>query len=202
MIWRGRDAGQPGAEPDSGSQGGDADDTSSEDRRIESIFDAAERAAAEIRRDAEERARRYYEESKRRTDEIAAQRAREMTDLADALMQTARRVAQQSDQLRRALEEARRRMDPGLASNEKRATVSQPSPLPPPDEPSAPLQGAPVPVQQPATAAPAGDQVSQEASLLATQMAIAGSRRDEIARRLRDEFGVLDPTAILNEIDA
>lgn len=201
MIWRGSDAGQPGAEPAPGSQGGDADDPSSEDRRIESIFVAAERAAAEIRRDAEQRARRYYEESKRRTDEIAAQRAREMTDLADALMQTARRVAQQSDQLRRTLEEARRRMDPGSASNEKRATVSQPSP-PPPDEPSAPLQGPTAPVQQPATAAPAGEQVSQEASLLATQMAIAGSRRDEIARRLRDEFGVLDPTAILNEIGA
>jgi hypothetical protein len=33
-------------------------------------------------------------------------------------------------------------------------------------------------------------------------MAIAGSSRDDIARRLRDEFGVLDPTAILNEIGA
>ena len=44
--------------------------------------------------------------------------------------------------------------------------------------------------------------VPENARLVATQMTIAGSSRDEISRRLRDEFGILDPTAILNEIGA
>jgi hypothetical protein len=42
--------------------------------------------------------------------------------------------------------------------------------------------------------------VSEGARLLATQMAVAGSTRDEIAWRLREEFGIHDATAILDEI--
>jgi hypothetical protein len=42
--------------------------------------------------------------------------------------------------------------------------------------------------------------VSDGARLLATQMAVAGSSRDEIAYRLHEEFGIQDATAILDEI--
>jgi hypothetical protein len=38
------------------------------------------------------------------------------------------------------------------------------------------------------------------ARLLATQMAVSGSSRDEIAERLRTEFGIEDSTAILDAI--
>ena len=42
--------------------------------------------------------------------------------------------------------------------------------------------------------------VSEGARLLATQMAVAGSTRDEITQRLSDEFGIHDSTAILDQI--
>jgi hypothetical protein len=230
MIWRGRQEDYFGAEPQPGEPApGETrpnpavQSPGTLGARIDSIIDAAERAAAGIREDAEERARRYYEDSKRRADEMAAQRAREMTDLTDNLMRRARQVAQQSDQLITALEEAGRGVigsAPGFGSAQ--APTPEVAPPPPPqaapppardDQPVAapPPAAAPPSVQQPppaatrqaAPAAPAdAGQVSEGARLLATQMAIAGSSRKEIARRLRVEFGILDPTAILNEIEA
>ncbi len=70
----------------------------------------------------------------------------------------------------------------------------EPVSAPPPPEPHRP----PVP-QQPPPSDPA-PRVSDEARLLATQMAVAGSSRDEIALRLQEEFGIEDSTAILDEI--
>jgi hypothetical protein len=230
MIWRGRNEDYPPAEPPPGESPPNPagiEDPGTVGGRIESIIDAAERAAAGIGEDAEERARRYYEDSKRRADEMAAHRAREMSDLTDNLMQRARQVAQQSDQLITALEDAGRRMiggTPGFGSTQappQPEVAPPPAPppqaapppasndqppaasSPPPPPPAPPVQQAPPPAQRAPAAAPqnAGP-VSEGARLLATQMAIAGSSRDEISRRLRDEFGVLDPTAILNEIGA
>lgn len=44
-----------------------------------------------------------------------------------------------------------------------------------------------------------GSRVSEGALLLATQMAAAGSTRDEIARSLREDFGISDARGILDE---
>ena len=41
---------------------------------------------------------------------------------------------------------------------------------------------------------------SDEAMLRATQMAVAGSSRDEIGRTLEAEFGIDDPEPILGQI--
>lgn len=41
---------------------------------------------------------------------------------------------------------------------------------------------------------------SERARLLVTRMAVAGSTRDEISRRLRTELGIKDPGAVLDEI--
>src|SRR5919106_1104898 len=101
MIWRGRND----YPPDEGPVPGGAPDAESGPvgSRIESVIDAAERAAAGIRQDAEEWARRYLEDSRRKADEIAAHRVRELSDLTDTLMSRARAVAQQSDELIAAL---------------------------------------------------------------------------------------------------
>ena len=50
---------------------------------------------------------------------------------------------------------------------------------------------------RPAERQPALARVSEDARLLATQMAVAGSSRSEIERRLRDEFGIDDAGEIL-----
>jgi vacuolar-type H+-ATPase subunit H len=66
---------------------------------------------------------------------------------------------------------------------------------PAPEPPPAPTP-APPPVNQPGR----GPAASDGARLLAAQMAVAGSTRDEIETRLRDEFGIQDAAPILDGI--
>jgi hypothetical protein len=245
---------------------------------VESVLEAAERAAAGIRQDAEEWARRYLEESRRKADDLASERVQELSSLTETLMNRARAVAQQSDALLSALDDAGRRLvnsarpggnatgpdpyaqddaygrqpgpppagyapeqqapqpqavpasppppppppsippqDPGYQAPPQQASAPpQATPTPPPayfpgqaaQAPQAapsPVPPAPAPQGPPPPAPPAvGPQpdsgVSEGARLLATQMAVAGSTRDEIAWRLREEFGIHDATAILDEI--
>jgi hypothetical protein len=78
----------------------------------------------------------------------------------------------------------------------------QSAPEPPP--PPAPQQGSPPPPPPPPQPAgqPAagGATASDGARLLAAQMAVAGSSRQEIEARLRAEFGIEDATPILDGI--
>jgi vacuolar-type H+-ATPase subunit H len=86
----------------------------------------------------------------------------------------------------------------------------QPTPQaqPPQSSSPAPQQSAPQPPQDTAPAAPpppsgahsAATIPSDGARLLAAQMAVAGSSREEIETRLRDEFGIQDAAPILDGI--
>lgn len=78
-------------------------------------------------------------------------------------------------------------------------------------EPQAAPQPPPAPAQQPSAAPPpppqpigqqaaGGAPASDGARLLAAQMAVAGSSRQEIEGRLRDEFGIEDASPILDGI--
>jgi hypothetical protein len=67
--------------------------------------------------------------------------------------------------------------------------ASQPPPAPPPPSPI-----------KPSAPPSSGTAVSDGARLLAAQMAVAGSSREEIANRLRDEFGIQDAGPILDGI--
>ena len=254
--------------------------------RVESVLDAAERAAFSIREDAQVWARNYLEESKRKADEAASARMREISDLTDSLVSRARAVAQQSDELISAMDDAGRRVvgaatpgrnndaggypDDRLAEAAPAVEPTPPLQPPPPPEPAAqvqmpPVEQAPPPVQAPSPPPPAPAPIppaaapppaappaaearptqlpppppapepppaaapspsppprpvperptalpdtheaprpvgasSEGARLLATQMAVAGSSKDEIAWRLREEFGIEDSSAILAEI--
>jgi ElaB/YqjD/DUF883 family membrane-anchored ribosome-binding protein len=181
--------------------------------RIQSLIEAAEQAAAGIREEAEEAARTYLEEYRRRADALASERVQEISQLTDNLVSRARAVAQQSDELIAALDEAGRRV-----LGTKPAQTSPPEP--PVHTPPGPAQTVPFPAEAaasrpeppPAPAAPIAPPfpsassaaesvtVSEGARRLATQMAVAKCSRDEISRRLREEFGIQDSTAILNEI--
>lgn len=254
MIWRGRsdsDDVAPGEE----RYGPVGEDGASVGGRIESVLDAAERAAAGIREDAQEWAGRYLDESRRKADELASERIREISSLTDNLVARARAVAQQSDELIAALDDAGRRVlnnarpgppappapnppaaevapappaapppppaavpktqaerppapppqqavPPAPAPQAPPPQAAPPQPPPPPreapaPEPPAPEPPTPPPVQSETGRAPA---VSEGARLLATQMAVAGSTHDEIAWRLREEFGMQDASAVLDEI--
>ncbi len=260
MIWRGSSDYSGGEQ--SPEAPGPGDESGPIGSRVESVLEAAERAAAGIRQDAEEWARRYLEESRRKADDLASERVQELSSLTETLMNRARAVAQQSDALLAALDDAGRRLvnsarpggnasgpdpypqqdpygqqpgppppdyAPQEAAPQPQAVPGQPASPPPaypPQDPGyqAPPQEAPAPPQavprrlpppapgyapapQQAAAGPPqptgpepDSRVSEGARLLATQMAVAGSTRDEIAWRLREEFGIHDATAILDEI--
>jgi hypothetical protein len=79
----------------------------------------------------------------------------------------------------------------------------QQSPSEPPPAPAGPAAtpSAPPPESAPPTsAATGGTSASDGARLLAAQMAVAGSSREEIETRLRDEFGIQDAGPILDRI--
>jgi cell division septum initiation protein DivIVA len=204
--------------------------------RIQVIIDAAEKAAAGIIEDAEAQARRYLDESRQRADQMAAERARAISDLTDSLISQAETVKRQSDDLISALDDAKgeiaSRVEPQIeiALATLRATDLPEQQEPqlqavesPPAEPEAPtvaeaaapprLQSAP-PVEQaepphpaPEPGAASADRkaavqgpIPASAKLLATQMAVAGSSRDEIEKRLRSEYGIEDAASMLDAI--
>jgi hypothetical protein len=82
------------------------------------------------------------------------------------------------------------------------AAAPQPTPQaqPPESPPPAPQDRAPLAPPPPSGAQSAAPIPSDGARLLAAQMAVAGSSRDEIETRLRDEFGIQDAGPILDGI--
>jgi hypothetical protein len=126
--------------------------TSSVGEQVEATLHAAERNAAEIRRDAEIWAQQHMEETRRRADALAMRRIHELSAIIDDLLARTQIVARASEELVETLEVRAGR--PG---------------------------------------------VSDGARLLATKMAIAGTDREKIRSRLRNEFGIEDPTAIRDE---
>jgi hypothetical protein len=82
---------------------------SSVGQRVESVLEAAERAATDIRSDAEKWAQRHMEETRRRADELAAQKVQDLASITDDLLARAQAIARQSDELINALDAAGRR---------------------------------------------------------------------------------------------
>jgi hypothetical protein len=161
-------------------------------QRVETVLEAAEQAAAEIRKDAEESAEQYTKENLRRADALVARRLDDLSSITDDLLARAHVVVRHSDGLIRALEEASRR------AMSHRSVADE-------DETDVLADLAPRPSELSNARAHSGatdesnGAVSPGARLVATRMAVEGSSRDLIASRLRREFGINDPTAILRE---
>jgi hypothetical protein len=187
MIWRTRNNGleEERDEPREDSRlsvpavGDSRAGTSSVGGRVETVLEAAERAARAIREDAERWAREHMEETRRRADELAVQRAKELSSITDELLARAQAVSRQTDELINAVDGGDHGTLKVVSGND-----------------SEPAGTAPSSNHRPRC--PAGS-VSDGARLLAAQMAVAGSSRDGIASRLREEFGIEDPSAILDE---
>lgn len=168
--------------------------------RLASIVEAAERAAVAVIDDAERQGRARLEEAQAEADRIVADRLDSLSELTDSLVVQAEAIRSQSDRLLSSLEEARRRIgaESAPAGAEQR-------------EPEEPSRGshlsAVAPVEEQAAvestnlrppAATGG--TSAGARLLATQMAVSGSSREEIESRLRSGFEIEDTGSILDAI--
>lgn len=75
-------------------------------QRLQTVIDAAERAAQAIRYDAEEQARRHLAEAQRKADQLTAERVALISDLTDDLIRHAGVVRDRSEQMVAGLEDA------------------------------------------------------------------------------------------------
>ena len=155
--------------------------------RLEAIVEAAERAAQGVIDDAEAQARRYLAQARAEADRVTEGRVAELSDLIDTLLGQAISLRQEAERLQATLEAAQVRVEGGEGQ-------------PPQEQPEVPRLRAvdagetSQPQPEPSRADPAG------ARLLATQLAVSGSSREEIEQRLRNGFEIEDTDAILDAI--
>jgi vacuolar-type H+-ATPase subunit H len=162
--------------------------------RLAAIVEAAERAAVTVIDDAEEQARRHLEEAQAEADGIAAQRLAPLSDLADSLIAQAESIRDQSERLLSSLESAKRQLaaeagGPGRGTERagRAPHLSAVGELDANGSAEAEREAG-------ERRTPAG------ARLLATQMAVSGSSREEIESRLRNGFEIEDTGSILDAI--
>jgi cell division septum initiation protein DivIVA len=163
--------------------------------RLEAIVEAAERAAEGVIDDAEAQARRYLAQARAEADRLSG--GNELSDLVETLIGQAGSLRQEAERLQATLEEAKSRID-GEGDHHAFETAREDEQ---PQEPQAPRLRAVGEGEEPAPAAPESDRADAAgARLLATQMAVSGSSREEIEERLRNRFEIEDTTAILDAI--
>lgn len=158
--------------------------------QLQTVIDAAERAAAVIRHDAEEQARRHLADAQGKADRLTAERVRLIAQLTDDLLRHAGTVRDQSEHMVDSLELAIRSVTEKLDQEN-----GQPSP-----PPASPQLEAPGEVVEPEVevAVPMG--FSQDALMEATRLAIAGADREAVAAMLRRDYGIADPAPVVDRV--
>jgi cell division septum initiation protein DivIVA len=167
-------------------------------QRLEAIVEAAERAAEGVIDDAEIQARRYLAQARAEADRLAANRVDEVAELVDSLMGQALSLRQEAERLQATLEEARTRFDGGEGRGERDQPLAYEEAEEPAEARAPRLRAVIGEEERPPATGVRSD--SGGARLLATQMAISGSSREEIAHRLRNGFEIEDADAILDAI--
>ncbi len=168
--------------------------------RIQGIIDEAERTADEIqanaRIEADREARRTVEARIQSLSGVVAP----LGDRIDALRAEADALIAEIDDAAAEL-----RKLTSVDSRAQRRPEPAPEPEPEPEREAGPeLAVAPepaaAPTAYPGTASAPDAPASEEALLRATQMAVSGSSRGEIEATLREDFGIADPSALVNGI--
>ncbi len=158
-------------------------------RRVEELVNAADRSAAAVRLSISER---LTELGETRRDVIVGELATELVERVEALREEAH-------ELRAILVRA----SGALTSAPTAASEPEPVGRHPREQPAAQAPGAPNEPSSSLRAKPRAPErpegPSQGLLLLATQMAVAGADREEIARRLREDFGVVDTDEVLTQ---
>jgi vacuolar-type H+-ATPase subunit H len=161
--------------------------------RLAAIVEAAERAAVTVIDDAEAQARRHLGQAQAEADRLVAERLGSLAELTDSLVAQAEAIRTQSERLIFALQEAKRQL--GSAEADGPGPPARPSHLSAVEPVEEPSEGAPTELRS--------DRVEGSAAgarLLATQMAVSGSSREEIKVRLRNGFEIEDTASILDAI--
>jgi hypothetical protein len=171
--------------------------------KVRAILEAAEQGAAALRAEAETEIDAQLERAQAvtaRLSERADQIERSLQGLADS-------VRDELSALKADLEELRA-VGEGVAEKRVAAAAPQPEPERPPQPPTEPRpEPRPVPPAEPppepAPPEPAASGDGQEgARVIALNMALNGSSREETARYLSENFELDNPEALLDEVYA
>ncbi len=164
--------------------------------KVRDIVEAAERSATELEAAARAEADRIRGEAQRQT-EVQLERIQAATD----------RLAARAAEIEGALDDLGERVRGTIASlredlRELRGSKSEPVAA----EPEPPPAGEPIPAAEPPPAvetAPAGTaEAGEGARVIALNMALNGSSREETGRYLAENFELDDPEALLDEVYA
>jgi hypothetical protein len=128
---------------------------------------------------------------------LTSSTAERLAAIVEAAERAAAKVIDDAEeQARQRIEEARSRAD-RIVAERLRAIADE---LDPPSAPPEPTHLKPVEETPPEPAVPSRRSGSAGARLLATQMAVSGSSRQEIEERLRSGFEIEDTSEILDAI--
>jgi len=192
-----------------------AKDPSEKREPFESVLESVERAALEIIDEAEAEAQKRISSAEEEARRLVGERATELQNASGALLDQADAVRRRADALLEAL-------DAAIAEVGEEAPADSPDerdavePTPGAAEAIAAAQSA---LREPAEAPSGAERINalrerlseigrrppqappkrpdEGAVLLATQMAVSGASRNQIEARLRNDFGIDDPSAIL-----
>jgi deoxyribodipyrimidine photolyase len=166
------------------------------EQQIEAILESAEKVANDIVVSAEREAERYVDEVKQSADQEAAEHARRLAEMSESLIAKAEELRRHSEELLNSIEhseqvehqESIQHLEPFEHREGEEAIVGTES---------ARFES---PASEPEEIAFPPQEFSAGARLLATQMAVAGSGRQDIRDRLVNDFGISDPEPLLDSI--
>jgi hypothetical protein len=159
--------------------------------RVRAVLEAAEQSAAELRAEAAQE----IEGQLARAQAVAERLSGRADEIEKALQALADSVREELSALKADLEELRA-VKEGIGAVSSEA-AAEPEPLP---------ESEPVPEPEPVADEPAPSSAQGEgiegARVIALNMALTGSPRDETARYLSENFQLDNPEALLDEVYA
>lgn len=194
--------------------------------RVQEVLRATDRAAEEILRGAQADADRYVREAKERAERLTHDRMDRIASLTEDLMAQAGTIHRQAQDLRIALSQTltklsdelglERPIDPRAAFGVEEVAPAPEAAVPPPVQPDAAMAASLGPEVAPEPAPQDEDENTtslrarfsrkrrredsdadiDEARIAIVQMLASGESRERIEQRLRDEFGIEDPSTV------
>jgi len=167
--------------------------------RVRAVLEAAEQSAAELRAEAAQE----IDAQLKRAETVAARLSERANKIEQSLQGIADSVRDEVSALKADLEELRA-VGEGVA--EARTAAAEAPVAAEPVEATAatepePAEPEPEPTASPAAGPPTGDG-HEGARVIALNMALNGSPREETARYLQENFDLEDPDALLDEVYA
>jgi F0F1-type ATP synthase membrane subunit b/b' len=166
-------------------------------KEVQQVLEFADDAAEKIRQEARAEARQFIDDARRRAESVTNEQMHRVSDMTEHVLDELSGVRQHLEALRGAFDEAMKTMSADLGADETEVWERQGNGAAGADEEPSDMRSRlarrrakMVPAQEP-------EGISEGARLLALQQLTAGVDADVIEKRLKKEFGIENPTPIL-----